>query len=292
MSSGAWDTLPSFDKPASGAWLYQHAGNLYGPVSTEILLERIRTGALNEDTVVCEDGHDDFVPLLQHPTLKAAVEKALEQAEAHRQKQAVQKKKQQRTTVVVGVLALVVAAGVGGSVYGYRAWQGHQIELAQKKQQAEDAAKRKRDEDLRKAEAELAAKNSEIEVDLELLPLVSVSSNKKKVKGKKGHEVEEGPQGCQLDQGSMVTTLRGAFPQIKGCIRDQSSKGAAMPEALTLSFTIANTGSVASFETDDRNVRTGPFFDCLKRAVTGLHFQKFAGERCNIDYPITIGKRH
>lgn len=294
MSSGAWDSLPTFDKPSNGAWLYQHVGSLYGPVSTDVLLERIRNGSLTTATVVCEDGHDDFVPILQHPTLKAAAEKAFEQAEVLKEKQTAQKKKQQRMTLTMVMVALITAAAIGGSYYGYREWKRAEAEDARRKRDADALTKKQKLEAEAKAQAELAQKNSDLEVDMELLPLVSVNATvKKPKKGKRGNTiVDEGPQGCQLDQASMVSTFRGSFPQIKSCVRDQASRGGVnLPETLTLSFTIANTGGVVSFDTDDRNIRGSPFFDCLKKTVTNIHFQKFAGERCNIDYPITIGKR-
>lgn len=295
MSSGAWDSLPTFDKPESGSWLYQFGGNLYGPVSTDQLLERVRNGAINEQAVVCQDGHDDFVPLLDHPSLKAAVEKALEQAEELRQKKAAQKKKQTNMLVVVVVVGVAVVGAVGGGIYGYREWKHSQaVKAANEKREAEEKARREREEEEQKKQAQLAALN-DLEIDMELLPLVSVSSSGNKTKKKKrivgGKEVDEGPQGCQLDQASMVATFRTAFPQIKGCIRDQSSRGGSLPEQIMLAFTIANNGSVSSFEIEDRNLRSGPFADCVKRNVTALHFQKFPGERCNIEYPITIGKK-
>jgi hypothetical protein len=269
-------------------------GSLYGPVSTEVLLERIRNGSLTTATLVCEDGHDDFVPILQHPTLKAAAEKAFEQAEVLKEKQQVQRKKQQRMTLTMVAVALLCAVAVGGGYYGFREWKRAEADEAKRLRDEEILAKKQKADAEAKAKAELAQKNSELEVDMELLPLVSVNATvKKQKKGKRGGSVvDEGPQGCQLDQASMVSTFRGSFPQIKSCVRDQASRGGVnLPDTLTLTFTIANTGSVVSFETDDRNIRGTPFFDCLKKTVTNIHFQKFPGERCNIDYPITIGKR-
>jgi hypothetical protein len=298
--SNAWGDLPAFDRPSSGSWLYQHAGNLYGPLLTEVLLDRIRKGKLPESIVVCEDGRDDFVPITEHPVLKEEAQKAFIAAKALRARQAREQKEQVRKTVIFVLLGLFLIAASGGGYYGYRYLERQKAAEAQRRQADADAmaAKKLQDEERKKRDAALAlaaaAQKDDVDLDLDLLPLVSVTTKKKPPPGKRGKkasEVDEGPQGCQLDQGSITTTFRSGFGSIKSCVRDQSSRGEALPETLTLSFTISNNGTVASFETDNRSIRNGPFFDCLKRVVTGLHFPKFPGERCNIDYPITIGKK-
>ncbi len=98
---------------------------------------------------------------------------------------------------------------------------------------------------------------------------------------------DEGPQGCQLEQGAIMSGFRGAFPQIKACVK----AGSDLPEQLMLSFTIANDGKVTTFEMNDGAMKGTPFNECMKHAVMAVHYPTFPGERCNIDYPITIGRK-
>lgn len=265
-------------------------------MSTEALIEKIRTGNVSEDAQVAADGQDDFVPILEHPVLREKAKAAFSAAHALAAKRLEQRRKQTRATMTVVAAAVLLGVVIAGGTFGYRHVQRQRQEALIKKRLAEAAAvAAKAAEDKKRAEAMALqqADANDVEIDLELLPLVKLSSPKPKggKKGRVGQMVDEGPQGCQLDQAVIAGTIRGAFPQIKQCVRDQMARNDHLPEAITLSFVIANSGSVASFETDDRHVRSGPFFECLKRAMMGLHFKKFDGERCNVDYPITLGRK-
>ena len=48
---------------------------------------------------------------------------------------------------------------------------------------------------------------------------------------------------------------------------------------------------VTSFEMNEGAMKGTSFNDCMKRTVMNVHYPKFTGERCNIDYPISIGRK-
>ena len=50
------------DEGETEAWLYRHDGRLYGPLSTEALIERVETGQVPMTATVARDGFDDFSP--------------------------------------------------------------------------------------------------------------------------------------------------------------------------------------------------------------------------------------
>jgi hypothetical protein len=157
----------------------------------------------------------------------------------------------------------------------YLAWQRQQEEAAKPPQNPAEAVK-------------LA--QAEPDIDMDLIPLVSVKKHAAKAPAHGHHQTaqsDEGPQGCQLEQGALMSSFRSAFPQIKSCVRS----GGDLPEQLMISFTIANDGKVVTFEMNDGAMKGQPFNECMKRAVTAVHYPKFAGERCNIDYPISIGRK-
>lgn len=289
-------------------WLYRQNGRLYGPLGTNAVIDKIRSGELPGTLTVAPDGSDDFRPLDSFEDFRDEVPKALAQLELKRQRDATKKRAEFKQRLTIAVV-LIFALGLGGGVYAGTQWyraeqqrkaiaraEEERLDAERKAKQAKEAKERKEAE--AKAEAERqsqadkkAVANADPEIDLELLPLVSVKKKAKPVPGSKRPPVEEGTEGCQLDQGELVASFRSSFPQLKMCIKEQQKRGESLPETVNLSFTIANAGNVAAFDMADSGIKSGPFFDCMKKAVTAVRYKKFPGERCNVDYPITIGKK-
>lgn len=271
-----------------GEWLYRQEGRLYGPIATQALLDRIKHGQIPEGATIARDGSDDFVPFDEVPELKEDAAKAFALWNEHKKREAAKRATTAKRSITAVLVVVVLAAGgfFGTQWYlgeqqrkrvAYLAWQKQQEEAAKPPHNPEESGK-------------LA--QVEPDIDMDLIPLVSVTKHAKPKPSKAGHRTtakDEATQGCQLDQAALMSSFRTAFPQIKSCVR--AGQGSGLPSQLMLSFTIANDGKVSAFEMNEGAMKGQPFNECMKRAVTAVHYPKFAGERCNIDYPITIGKK-
>lgn len=286
-------------------WLYRKDGRLYGPLPTQVLLDKVRAGEIDGKTLLAPDGSDEFLPYDSYDDLKDEIPKALAQFDLRQKREATRRRAAIKQRLVA-LAVLVVASLIGGGVYAGAQWyraEQHKRALELAEEQREEAARQKKLADDRKAREERErleqeqknkerlASATEPEIDLDMVPLVSVKKKSKTTTPGKKAPVEEGTEGCQLDQGELVSHFRTAFPLLKMCIKDQQKRGGDLPETVNMSFTIANAGNVSGFDMDDSGIKSGPFFDCMKKAVSGVKYPKFPGERCNVDYPITIGKK-
>lgn len=268
-----------------GQWLYRYEGRLYGPIATQALLDRIKHGQILESATVAREGSEEFVPFDEVPELKEEAAKAFALWNEHKKRESAKRAALAKRNILIGTVVLVLALG---GYFGTQWYVGNQqrkrIAYLQWQREQEEAAKPPQNPQERVAQAEP-------DIDMDLIPLVSVTKHAKAkpVKGHRTTATDEATQGCQLDQGALMSSFRTAFPQIKSCVRAGQSSG--LPSQLMLSFTIANDGKVSAFEMNEGEMKGQPFNECMKRAVTGVHYPKFAGERCNIDYPISIGAK-
>src|ERR1700690_3905319 len=81
------------DEGEGDAWLFRHDGRLYGPLSTEPRIERVKTGLVPSATTVARDRSHDFRPLEEITELKAEIEKALAHFAAQQKREAAQRRK-------------------------------------------------------------------------------------------------------------------------------------------------------------------------------------------------------
>ena len=262
-------------------WLYEQDGQVFGPISTQVLLEQLYDGTLTPDTpVAVEDGEFRAIRRI------GAFRSHLPRIAAHQAEQARAKTEAQARTRRLmirrlgwGVVGLAtVALGSAGVMTAVRYQRQLEAEAARKAQEAA-------------LQAELDALMASVTIEPPLASLVrDTALSRRPDRRRRRRRTSSAQRGTgALTRKEIVGGLRQAFGGFKRCIveqiqRDKSSVG---PQ-IVLTFSIGNEGRAKNIGLADRFLRRSPMLGCFQRRMGKLHWRRFKGEVRNIEYPISV----
>jgi hypothetical protein len=93
-----------------------------------------------------------------------------------------------------------------------------------------------------------------------------------------------------LSNEQAVAPLKGVSGDFKACFKAEMAANPAMPEKVTLSYTVTEDGKAINVELDPKDLRGRPVVDCVRKAMSSLRWPKFRGERKNVSIPFKLGK--
>lgn len=99
------------------------------------------------------------------------------------------------------------------------------------------------------------------------------------------------PRDAVLSDGEIMSAVAGAFSGFKACVLDQlRADPDSVPERVTLTFSIANGGSIERAGVAEPALRDSPLRACLLQNLTNVRFRASHGGVRRVEYPITVGR--
>ena len=271
------------------AWIYKVDDQVFGPVTSRELLEKLYAGEVDAETSITPEDEGDFMALRRYGAFRAhlpKVEKHLAEVAAAERKVAEEKKKRVKSRlgllVVVGVLAAVVFSGTLWVIRNQRAER-----IAQE-----------RESELRGQLKDLLASVT-IEPPLAGLPSDEPepeaskqgTSRRAKHRKKRRRRVKFTGTG-ELSNAEIMQGVGSVFGGLKNCIVKQIHREAdSVPEQVVLVFAVGNNGRAKDVTLDDRILRTSPMRGCFAGQMAQVRFRPFKGEVRNVEYPISVARR-
>jgi hypothetical protein len=93
-----------------------------------------------------------------------------------------------------------------------------------------------------------------------------------------------------LSNAQAVAPLKEIQGDLKGCFKAEMESNPDMPAQVVLSYTITEDGKAINVNLDARELRGRPVVPCVQKAVSGLRWPRFSGERKNVSVPFKLGK--
>ncbi len=267
-------------------WLYEEDEQVFGPISTRVLLGRLYDGTLSVDTPVALEG-GTFTPIREI----AAFASHRQQVATHRARQAeaaaaeleARRRRVRRRLGWVALGGFVLSLGSVAMVLGVRRFQAAQAE-----------AIRKAKEQAMLAELDDLMARVTIEPPLEALVGGQDESDPSPRRRQARRSRRRRPAlpdrvDRPLSRREVLRGVRPAFGGFKRCIvaqiqRDRGSVGSE----IVLLFSIGNDGRARDISVRDRFLRESPLRTCLARRMENLKWRSFTGEVRNVEYPISI----
>lgn len=274
-------------------WLYKLHGEVFGPVRSTELLERLYAGELDaESEIAPEDG--DFMALRRYGAFRAHLPKVSEHLAAARE---VAKAEAAATRArLLHRMKFVAAAGLAGIavfvvtrlvIRGYRSEQvaTQQEETLRNQYQSLLASVL--------IEPPLIEIAEEPEPDPKSRPGKRPSrkrSRRSVARFSGGSTVKStGKPGSELSRQEIMGGVATVFGGFKRCIVKQMQRDrSSVPNQIVLTFTIGNDGTVKDPSLHDRFLRREPIAECMGGHIRSVRYRTFNGEVRNVDYPITI----
>lgn len=287
-SVGSFSTSEASGEESSRSWVVKQNKMVFGPMSTEAVINQILSGQLKGNSLAAMEGSDEFHPLKQLHDFKRTVIKA----QAIADKRAA--KKSMIITSIVVVLLLAIAGGAGYYAYttGYFNKAEEEALAAKKALSLDDIPELKLVglADLVSAAESITVKNEEQEEEK------APEDNKQKAVAKKPKAkakpkasgatkaAEEVVQGCQLPTKDIIAVVQRSAGRWVGCIQHlQESDPNLVPAKLVLSFTVTPAGKLINFEVGNRELRSHPVKNCLLKEFRSMTFPQSNGTNCNVD---------
>jgi hypothetical protein len=307
------------DDPLEGEWLFKQNDMVLGPVSAQVLLERIKQGELGTETPIARDGQP-FAPLGRIAAFReahqAATERQKREAEERAHQAAVRRARTLRV-VILAVIVLVPAAGgavAGRTVMIERPWDDTPkwmakvpplVDLPQR------AAEAKTPEPKLASLTPSAPEPEEPEADEPDRPDRPDQPRKgkpkrgrdepKKSDGRSDPKKEEsappepeqkGPLPEQITNEQAIAPLKNAAVKdaLKGCFKAELDSNPDVPAEIRLSYTVTEDGRAANVNLDNRELRGRPVVECVRKALAIARWPRFTGERKNVSVPFTLKK--
>lgn len=272
------------------SWLYKHHGQVFGPVSSKALLEKLYAGELDAETPIApQDG--DFMALRRYGAFRLHLPKAEEHRVATaevKRKETAAKRAKVRNWVLFGVAMVLLSGGVGFTVI--QSIRTQRLEEAERVKAEKE--KKIKEEMIESLMASLTIEPPLVEIVEDEKPEEGVKKGKKK--GGKRIKVAGAalPPTVELTRGEIMEGVAQIFGGLKRCIVEQIQRDPeSVSDRISLSFSVNNDGIIQNFEMGDRGLRKAPIKDCIGGKLAQLRFRKYIGEVQNVEYPITIGGR-
>jgi hypothetical protein len=275
-------------------WLYRLDEQIFGPVATHVLSERILSGTISPEIhVACNQGE------FHHITRVTAFREILEKRHVSL---ATRRKSVEKIRLILSVVLLAVGAGGAFIIVDT---QAAAVELEQQIQRDQILEQRRMQVQANKAmplpmleplvTAQMldAAQLESDEREAEKLKTKTVKVRKNRARTKRMTSAQISDS-CQLKQQDVMRVMKRHIGSITHCVSKEqtraSATGSTMPDKLDLGFIVRATGQVIQFELEHPNYRRGLLHKCLKKAFKKVVFPKRGGTDCPTSLPIRIPK--
>ena len=314
-----------FDPPP-GEWLYKYADEVFGPVPSSEIVERMFAGEVDESTPVSlEEGEwmtigqlEVFQPFLYQAKAHLRALQARREAELAARRRRLRHRLQVAAVAVVLVLASFVASYLLIVYQPWRsegvlnAWAAKHVPLLAAVPLGHDAAAGGQDE----GEVDLAGINIEQILIDDAPALVAIAPHKSGRKGnptrrrngsanskrgnggsKPGKTSPAGGPGrttaslgaLSNDEITRVVYSRANLRRLYGCLRAEVKRNPDLPAQVIMEFTINNDGRVSQVRMDDTRLNGGSLHRCFQSKLSRLRFRAFSGQVRNVTMPFKIG---
>jgi hypothetical protein len=295
MSSQRPPSIRDSSLAASGDWLFQQSGQVFGPVPAHVLVKMLYRGELTGATPVAGDD-GVFRPLGKIPAFLVHVKKAEAQLRVEAEVTGARLLRRRRRILRGAAVALVAAALLGAGAYGAhwlataKPWQrrsalledfGGGIQLAM-------AA--------RVGGGRHVSAMEEVEVPVEPAPGGVTSSPRRsafatgsttaKASGAEGDLVA-----AQYDVAHIQAVVAREQRMLAPCLRAEAARSPDFRGEIPLEFAIGNDGRVAQLWIDEPRFKHGELHDCLLRALRTWPFKPFPGQRPTVSLSFSVGAR-
>jgi hypothetical protein len=288
-------------------WVYQHEGQLFGPITAKELLEMLYDGALDFDSLVAPDG-SELKPVRRFGVFRAHREKIeSHRAQIRTAEARVQRERRRLRRRIALALAFAVSVLVVGGA-GLRSY------MRTSRQAEAERAKALQEARLREEIDGLLAR---VTVEPPLAPLIDGESSpaakadgedstprdrnegrsaraarrRRRAAARAAAAGRPAAAGAELSDAEILQGIGRALPRFKRCIVGQIQRdSASIRDRIVLRFTIGNDGRVRDFSLADRILRASPLQSCLKDQLASVQWRSFRGEVRNVEYPIRINR--
>lgn len=265
-------------------WQYEQDGQVFGPISTKVLLERLYDGTLSPEARVALEG-GDFRAIRRIGAFRAHLPKiAAHQAERAQARAAEAERLRRallrRTAWLAGGLAVV---GIG-SVLLVGVIRYQRQAAAEATRQAKEAA----------LQAELDDLLASVTIEPPLESLVAPNSGRSapsspRRRGRADRSMPEARATGALTRREVLRGVSRAFGGLKHCIVEQIQREPdSVGPQIVLTFSIANDGRARNITLQNRFLRRTPMLPCFQRAMQRVRWRAFRGEVRNVEYPISV----
>ena len=286
--------------PASHLWLFRLDGMVYGPVSDELVVEKIESGAIDTETMIAREG-GAFTRVADQPafdTLAARVA-ARRRVEALVRAEAAARTRRRITWVaslVVGAVLLAVGAVrlvdwveeanlFGPDTEALAALEirsSHEavhIAIAPSRDQAADEEylayiDEGGDEGKRRTRRRTAGKTT-------------ASTSTAAAAAKAPAAGTRTAPAAAYDQGSIREAIARQKSTLHGCLQERARADATFRGEVPFTFTIGNDGRVGRVGIDRPGL--GELQACFERTMAGWRFPAFTGERPSVSLSFHVG---
>ena len=303
-----------------GDWLFKQDDLVLGPVTSIVLVDKLKKGELGGDTPIARDGAA-FRPMkvvrLFREAWQAAEEEKRFAAEQRAHQSAVSRTRFLRVVVVL----LLIAVPAAGAAFGARSlmiarpWDDRAAWIARVPPMV-DLPQKPAEVKTTTTPATVVAAGDPVaeEDDEDEKPGVVRDPNRpkrpKKVPGTATTtttttaattaaatttpepEPARNTAGLpgELTNAQAVAPLKEIQSDLKGCFKAEMDSNADMPGAVVLSYTITEDGKAINVDLDARELRGRPVVGCVQKAMGTVRWPKFNGERKNVSVPFKLGK--
>ena len=275
-------------------WLYRVNEQIFGPVSRQVLSERLSSGKVSPEIHVARNQGEFY-----HISRVSVFRQVLE----HRNSTLGLRRK--RTERIRLVLAFLILGG--SSALAFHVVDAEVAALRTKGQSQYDAVMQEREAAFTRHQA-LAAPEVEPLVTQAMLEKAQVEyqerltlsqAKEKKSRAARKPRVRKAntasvSDSCQLKQQDVLKVMGKHTGRIGACVSQERQRAAAtgssLPDTLTLGFTVRPSGQVIQFDLGNPAYRKGLLFKCLKKAMKKVVFPKRGGTDCPTSLPVRIPK--
>lgn len=310
------------DDATKGEWLFKQDDLVLGPVTSIVLVDKIKKGELGGDTPIARDGAA-FRPMKLVRLFREAWQAAEEEKRFAAEERAHQSAVSRTRVLRVAVVVLLMVVPAAGAAFGARqvmiarpwddsaAWVARvpsMVDLPQKPPEVKTTTT--------PATPTVVATNAPAPVEEEEddKPGTPRDPNRPKKTKTAGTATAaaatndggsssttptpaepEAPKNTaglpgELTNAQAVAPLKEIQSDLKGCFKAEMDSNADMPGAVVLSYTITEDGKAINVDLDARELRGRPVVGCVQKAMGSVRWPKFNGERKNVSVPFKLGK--
>jgi hypothetical protein len=281
----------SFDAGGSGRdlWTFKQGGQVFGPVLTSVILERLFRGEIGADTWIARESAEDFRPLGEVPFFSLHLAKAQAKLKVEREA-AVQQaaaRRGRRTRILVIAVLLTSSVGVAISA-AYWSVQRRQHEL---EGEVDDIP-------ITPNPPELAAAAGEADVSFPAPagaapavhhPVHHPVAGAVGTSGTTAPEAKDGLTAPRYDKNSIIGAEVRQKASLIPCIREELHRTDYRGD-VRFSLAIGNDGKVAKLWMEDPRFKEGPLQSCFWSAMGRWHFATYDGERATLSDSFHVGR--
>lgn len=313
------------DDATRGEWLFKQNDLVLGPVTSIVLVDKIKKGELDADTPIARDGAA-FRPMklvrLFREAWQAAEEEKRFAAEERAYQAAVSRARIMRVVVVLVMFVVPAAVAAGGARALMMAkpwddsaeWIARVPPVVDLPQKPADAVPVPTPAGTPTTVA--VATPTPDPTGAANDPTKPVDDKSKKPKpGTTGSATTSNPTATNdggsapppdkvekpvekpagnlpdsLTNAQAVAPLKEIQGDLKSCFKAEIDSNPDMPGAVVLSYTITEDGKAINVDLDARELRGRPVVGCVQKAMGSVRWPKFSGERKNVSVPFKLGK--